>query len=126
MIKFGRYELRTTDADARLVVFEVTALERAVETTRAAGGVVLDPVALPGGDTLFVCDDPQGAAFALRERRPCGLRCRALLAGNGGLFRHAALSIGCAWRASFLRHTGKMKSADEVKHAYKAAGHGAE
>ncbi|MEI9942542.1 MAG: VOC family protein [Pseudomonadota bacterium] len=53
-----------------LFVFEVAALGRAVEITRTAGGVVLDPVVLPGGDTLFVCDDPQGAAFALRERRP--------------------------------------------------------
>jgi predicted enzyme related to lactoylglutathione lyase len=53
-----------------LFVFEVAALGLAVEITRAAGGLVLDPLALPGGEKLFVCDDPQGAAFALRERRP--------------------------------------------------------
>jgi predicted enzyme related to lactoylglutathione lyase len=53
-----------------LFVFEVAALDPAVAITRAAGGVVLDPVVLPGGERLFVCDDPQGAAFALRERRP--------------------------------------------------------
>jgi hypothetical protein len=52
-----------------LFVFEVAAIDSAVETTRAAGGVVLDPVVLPGGERLFVCDDPQGAAFALCERR---------------------------------------------------------
>jgi predicted enzyme related to lactoylglutathione lyase len=52
-----------------LFVFEVPALSPAVELTRAAGGVVLAPIVLPGGETLFVCDDPQGAAFALRERR---------------------------------------------------------
>jgi len=52
-----------------LFVFEVPALASAVELTRAAGGLVLDPIALPGGEKIFVCDDPQGAAFALRERR---------------------------------------------------------
>jgi predicted enzyme related to lactoylglutathione lyase len=52
-----------------LFVFEVAELDSAVETTRAAGGLVLEPIVLPGGDRLFVCDDPQGAAFALRERR---------------------------------------------------------
>ena len=52
-----------------LFVFEVAGLETAVELTRAAGGSVLDPVVLPGGEQLFVCNDPQGAAFALRERR---------------------------------------------------------
>ena len=53
-----------------LFAFDVPALEPAVAITRAAGGVVLDPVVLPGGDRLFVCDDPQGAAFALREHPP--------------------------------------------------------
>jgi len=53
-----------------LFVFEVAALEPAVAITRAAGDIVLDPVLLPGGGRLFVCDDPQGAAFALRERGP--------------------------------------------------------
>jgi predicted enzyme related to lactoylglutathione lyase len=52
-----------------LFVFEVGALDAAVAMTRAAGGVVLDPFVLPGGERLFVCDDPQGAAFALCERR---------------------------------------------------------
>jgi len=51
-----------------LFVFEVPALELAVETTRTLGGGALDPVVLPGGEKLFVCEDPQGAAFALCER----------------------------------------------------------
>ena len=38
--------------------------------TRAAGGLVLDPIVLPSGERVCVCDDPQGAAFALMERRP--------------------------------------------------------
>jgi predicted enzyme related to lactoylglutathione lyase len=50
--------------------FEVDVLEHAIAATRAAGGVVLDPIVLPSGERVCVCDDPQGAAFALRERRP--------------------------------------------------------
>jgi len=53
-----------------LFVFEVAALELALSATRAAGGLVLDPVQLPRGEQLFVCNDPQGAAFALRKRCP--------------------------------------------------------
>ena len=53
-----------------LFFFEVDALEPAIAATRAAGGVVLDPIVLPSGERACVCDDPQGAAFALRERRP--------------------------------------------------------
>jgi uncharacterized protein len=51
-----------------LFVFQVAALEPVLAATRAAGGLVLDPIPLPGGGRLCVCDDPQGAAFALRER----------------------------------------------------------
>lgn len=47
--------------------FRVAALDPAVEVVRAAGGVVLGPFTLLGGDRIAVCDDPQGAAFALRE-----------------------------------------------------------
>jgi uncharacterized protein len=50
-----------------LFFFEVDALEPAIAATRAAGGVVLDPMVLPSGERACVCDDPQGAAFALRE-----------------------------------------------------------
>jgi uncharacterized protein len=52
-----------------LFFFKVDALEPAIAATRAAGGLVLDPIALPSGERVCVCDDPQGAAFALLERR---------------------------------------------------------
>jgi predicted enzyme related to lactoylglutathione lyase len=44
----------------------VTELDRALATVRAKSGVALGPFALPNGERLAVCDDPQGAAFALR------------------------------------------------------------
>ena len=47
--------------------FRVGALEPAVAAVRAAGGLVLDPLTLPNGARVAVCDDPQGAAFALQE-----------------------------------------------------------
>jgi predicted enzyme related to lactoylglutathione lyase len=53
-----------------LFYFKVDALEPAMAATRAAGGLVLDPIVVPSGDRICVCDDPQGAAFALLERRP--------------------------------------------------------
>jgi predicted enzyme related to lactoylglutathione lyase len=53
-----------------LFFFEVDALEPVMAAILAAGGVVLDPIVLPDGARICVCDDPQGAAFALRERRP--------------------------------------------------------
>jgi uncharacterized protein len=51
-----------------LFFFGVDALDAAVAATRAAGGVVVDHVMLQGGARACVCDDPQGAAFGLRER----------------------------------------------------------
>jgi uncharacterized protein len=48
--------------------FPVAALEPAMQTVRAAGGRVIGPLALPSGERVAVCDDPQGAAFALLER----------------------------------------------------------
>src|SRR5258706_778156 len=53
-----------------LFFFEVDALDPPMAATRATGGLVLDPVVAPSGERVCVCDDPQGAAFALRERRP--------------------------------------------------------
>jgi uncharacterized protein len=47
--------------------FRVAALEPAAAAVRAASGLVLDPVTLPDGTRIAVCDDPQGAAFALQE-----------------------------------------------------------
>lgn len=65
-----------TDVSARpgvhahwLFQFRVASLNVALPLVRAAGGVVAGPTELPGGDRLAVCDDPQGAAFALREQR---------------------------------------------------------
>ncbi len=52
--------------------FEVDALEPAISMTRATGGVAHEPFTLPSGERLCLCEDPQGAAFALRERRLLG------------------------------------------------------
>lgn len=45
----------------------VASVEAAVARVRAAGGQALEPVALPDGRRLGVCDDPQGAAFVVCE-----------------------------------------------------------
>jgi hypothetical protein len=50
--------------------FRVDDIEAAVLAARASGGVVVDQLALPDGDRIAVCDDPQGAAFALRQPAP--------------------------------------------------------
>ncbi len=50
--------------------FRVAALEPVMAAVRAAGGVVIGPIVLPGGDRIAACDDPQGAAFAVRECQP--------------------------------------------------------
>lgn len=49
--------------------FHVSALEPALSAVRALGGVTLEPIVLPDGDRIAVCEDPQRAAFALRESR---------------------------------------------------------
>jgi predicted enzyme related to lactoylglutathione lyase len=51
-----------------LFYFEVDALEPAMIVTREAGGLALEPLTLPSGERLCVCDDAQGATFGLRER----------------------------------------------------------
>jgi hypothetical protein len=51
-----------------LFYFKVDALDSAVATARASGGLVLGPIALPSGERIAVCDDLQGAAFGLLER----------------------------------------------------------
>jgi uncharacterized protein len=43
----------------------VDALDLALDAVKAGGGVVVGPVTLPTGERLAICDDPQGAAFAL-------------------------------------------------------------
>lgn len=47
--------------------FGVDGLDPAIDAVRAAGGLVVGPIALPSGARIAVCDDPQGATFALRE-----------------------------------------------------------
>lgn len=42
-------------------------LDRGVARVRAAGGLALAPYLLPDGARIAVCDDPQGAAFALYQ-----------------------------------------------------------
>jgi uncharacterized protein len=49
--------------------FRVAALEPALAAVRAGGGAILGPFTVPNGDRIAVCDDPQGAAFALIERK---------------------------------------------------------
>lgn len=42
-------------------------LDRGLALVRAAGGLALAPQRLPDGARIAVCDDPQGAAFALYQ-----------------------------------------------------------
>lgn len=44
----------------------VSDFDHAVATVRSMHGVVLGPFTLSNGERIAVCDDPQGAAFALR------------------------------------------------------------
>ena len=43
-------------------------IEASVARVRALGGTAKDPIALPNGDSLSACEDPQGAAFGLVGR----------------------------------------------------------
>lgn len=52
-----------------LFFFEVEALDAAMLAVGAAGGTVVEPTTLPNGRRVCVCDDPQGAAFALWQGR---------------------------------------------------------
>ncbi len=52
-----------------LFFFEVNDLASAMAATRALGGDALPAVEPHDGAPHCVCDDPQGAAFGLRERR---------------------------------------------------------
>ena len=59
MKRFFRYQLRTLDVDA----------------ARAFYAAVLgyaDPTIVQLHEAAAICDDPQGAAFALREEAPAG------------------------------------------------------
>jgi len=50
-----------------LYYFRVPDLDATLALVREKGGKTLEPVALPNGDRLAACDDPQGAAFGLIE-----------------------------------------------------------
>jgi predicted enzyme related to lactoylglutathione lyase len=52
-----------------LFFFNVEKLDASITAARTAGGRLLEPIVLPNGDRICVCDDPQGAAFGLREPR---------------------------------------------------------
>lgn len=45
--------------------FAVGDVDQAIATVRARGGTTLDPIRLPSGQRMVVCEDGQGAAFAL-------------------------------------------------------------
>ena len=53
---------------AWLFHFSVASLDTALAAVKAGGGLVVGSFELPRGERLAVCDDAQGAAFALRER----------------------------------------------------------
>jgi predicted enzyme related to lactoylglutathione lyase len=55
-----------------LFAFRVQRLERAVEAVLAGGGCALETLAPVGGPRLAVCEDREGAAFALAEAGPSG------------------------------------------------------
>jgi uncharacterized protein len=48
-----------------LFFFRATDLERAVAHVRIQRGTVIGPTSLPDGRRVAVCEDPQGAQFAL-------------------------------------------------------------
>ena len=50
-----------------LLQVRVAAHKPAVKAVKAAGGLVATELTLPTGEGLAICDDPQGAAFSLRE-----------------------------------------------------------
>jgi predicted enzyme related to lactoylglutathione lyase len=53
-----------------LYYIRVPDLARALDAVKASGGKVLsDPMEVPGGDTVAPCLDPQGAAFALHQKK---------------------------------------------------------
>ncbi|MBE2250693.1 MAG: VOC family protein [Myxococcus sp.] len=53
-----------------LVHFRVGSLAEGLEQVMRAGGAAQGPFATPSGDLVAVCEDPQGAAFALQEQAP--------------------------------------------------------
>ena len=53
-----------------LLYVRVDDVHKAAETVKALGGKVVNgPMEVPGGDLIVQCLDPQGAAFALHQRK---------------------------------------------------------
>jgi len=53
-----------------LVYIQVPDVHKGAEAVKANGGQVLNgPMEVPGGDWIVQCTDPQGAAFALHQRK---------------------------------------------------------
>ncbi len=52
-----------------LIHFRVGVLSVSVNAVLASGGVVVDQLTLSTGERIAVCQDPQGAAFALQDQR---------------------------------------------------------
>ena len=53
-----------------LLYVRVNDVKKAADTVTSLGGKVLNgPMEVPGGDTIVQCLDPQGAAFALHQRK---------------------------------------------------------
>ncbi|HXX68671.1 MAG TPA: VOC family protein [Polyangiaceae bacterium] len=50
---------------ALAVFFRVANVEDRLALVRARGAIALEPAVTPNGERVAVCDDPQGAAFAL-------------------------------------------------------------
>jgi predicted enzyme related to lactoylglutathione lyase len=65
----GAIEQRPSVHPHWLFHFRVPAFDAALAAVRAGGGSVLGPITLPTVGRVAVCDDPQGAAFALHESR---------------------------------------------------------
>jgi predicted enzyme related to lactoylglutathione lyase len=60
-------ELRSGVHPHWLFFAHVPALEPVVSAARSAGGKLVAKISLPHGENIAIFDDPQGAAFALRE-----------------------------------------------------------
>ena len=58
-----------------LYYFNVNDVDAAAQRVKASGGEIQGPIEMPGGSSIVLCADPQGALFALegtRGRNPVG------------------------------------------------------
>ena len=74
--RFGNADERTAGAMADisgrpgvhphwLFFFDVASVDEAVALSRRAGGTATDPIVLPAGARIAICEDPQRAAFGV-------------------------------------------------------------